>query len=113
MSPIPTSNAAVQSQEANQALLQALQEMKLEFSQALDHINNTRNHNNNNGRNGGGRFRYRRNTNCYCWTHGACTHHGRDCRNQAEGHKSDATFNNRLDGSDRYCRTSNNKNITN
>ena len=28
----------------------------------------------------------------YCWTHGACDHWGRHCRNKAQGHIDDANF---------------------
>jgi hypothetical protein len=35
----------------------------------------------------------------YCWTHGACAHEGCDCRSPAEGHKPEATFQNRMNGS--------------
>jgi len=38
-------------------------------------------------------------TNRYCWTHGACGHNGHECKHHANGHKSDATFQNRMDGS--------------
>ena len=39
----------------------------------------------------------------YCWTHGCCTHHGKDCKNKAEGHDDNATFRNRLGGSNKNC----------
>ena len=38
----------------------------------------------------------------YCWTHGNWGHHGSQCRNKAEGHKDEATKNNRLGGSNAY-----------
>ena len=60
--PAPSLNAA-QQPDPNQALLLALQDMKLEFAQALQHINNNKNNTHQNG--GEGRFHYRRNTNCY------------------------------------------------
>ena len=37
----------------------------------------------------------------YCWTHGLCNHKGSECRAPAEGHKNNATFENRLGGSNR------------
>ena len=40
----------------------------------------------------------------YCWTHGACAHAYKDCRNKKPGHKDDANFNNRMDGSDYFCK---------
>ena len=38
----------------------------------------------------------------YCWTHGA-GHSGRNCMNPAEGHQADATFRNRMGGSNYGC----------
>ena len=35
----------------------------------------------------------------YCWTHGWCAHHGRQCRNKADGHKDAATITNCMNGS--------------
>ena len=48
----------------------------------------------------------RRNPNLtkYCWTHGLCSHSSNECRTKADGHKNNATLQNRLGGS--------NKNIT-
>ena len=37
----------------------------------------------------------------YCWTHGWCNHFGRDCRSKAEGHRDEATRDNRMGGSTR------------
>lgn len=103
----PSLNATQQQQYTNLTLLQALQDMKLEFTQAVKHMNSMNNNTtNNNG--GGGRYCYCRNTNRYCWTHGACNHHGRDCRHPGEGRKQQATFNNRIGGSDKYCRKTGN-----
>ena len=39
----------------------------------------------------------------YCWTHGACAHTGHECNHPKEGHKKDATFTNRMDGSTKDC----------
>ena len=49
---------------------------------------NNNNHNNNRRNNN----RYNKNGR-YCWTHGACDHWGRNCRNKANGHIDEATFN--------------------
>ncbi|GFH54654.1 hypothetical protein CTEN210_11130 [Chaetoceros tenuissimus] len=38
----------------------------------------------------------------YCWTHGACNHKSAECRNKAEGHKDEATKNNRMGGSTNF-----------
>ncbi len=35
----------------------------------------------------------------YCWTHGLCHHHSKDCRMKANGHKNEATVDNRMGGS--------------
>ena len=35
----------------------------------------------------------------YCWTHGLCHHHSKDCRSKADGHKDTATLDNRMGGS--------------
>ena len=47
----------------------------------------------------------RRITNLYCWTHGGCNHLSKDCKRRARGHKTNATFENRLGGSAAYCST--------
>ena len=39
----------------------------------------------------------------YCWTHGGCNHEGRDCRTPRRGHQVDATFENKMNGSNYYC----------
>ena len=40
----------------------------------------------------------------YCWTHGA-GHSGWNCRNPADGHRPEATFNNRMGGNNFGCFT--------
>ena len=39
----------------------------------------------------------------YCWSHGACNHLGANCHNPKPGHKNDATFKNRMGGSNYFC----------
>ena len=34
----------------------------------------------------------------YCWTHGLCSHNGRECSNPTQGHQADATLENRMGG---------------
>ena len=34
----------------------------------------------------------------YCWTHGSCNHEGNNCNTPADGHKENATFENRMGG---------------
>ena len=41
----------------------------------------------------------------YCWTHGWCAHEGKDCNSKAEGHKDDATLDNKLGGSTKNFET--------
>ena len=50
------------------------------------------------------RKRIRRILDHYCWTHGAGNHKSCDCRNKKEGHKDNATFDNRMGGSNAYCK---------
>jgi predicted RNA-binding protein with RPS1 domain len=37
----------------------------------------------------------------YCWTHGKCKHSGAICKHKKEGHKDDATMENKMGGSTR------------
>ena len=39
----------------------------------------------------------------YCWSHGACAHTGSECNHPKEGHKKEATFENRMAGSTKDC----------
>ena len=41
----------------------------------------------------------------YCWTHGWCAHSGMDCNSKAEGHKEEATLENKMGGSTKNCVT--------
>ena len=43
-------------------------------------------------------------TDKYCWTHGACGHHGKNCRGKAQGHKDAATFEDKVGGSKAHCK---------
>ena len=45
----------------------------------------------------------RKNTSKYCWSHGACSHTGRECNAPKPGHQSDATFENKMGGSTLCC----------
>ena len=61
-------------------------------------------YNNNNNFNNR-RFTNNRNKNGrYCWTHGACDHWGRNCRNKANGHRDDASFQNLMGGNTKNVR---------
>ena len=39
----------------------------------------------------------------YCWTCGCCTHWSKNCPKKAKGHKNEATFKNRMGGSNANC----------
>ena len=39
----------------------------------------------------------------YCWTHGCCNHWSRHCKNKKDGHQNEATFKNRMGGSNDNC----------
>ena len=39
----------------------------------------------------------------YCWSCGCCPHWGKDCTSKKAGHKNEATFKNRMNGSDEKC----------
>ena len=51
----------------------------------------------------------RNQTDKYCWSHGACGHDGKDCRNKKPGHRDEATFANRLGGSTFFCKQAEDK----
>ena len=55
------------------------------------------------GGSGGGRYCRQRNSGKYCWTNGSCGHNGTNCRNKSDGHKNDATFQNKQGGSTKNC----------
>ena len=63
------------------------------------------NFNNRGGRSGrrgrGGRGNDNGRERKYCWTHGLCSHNGRECSNPAQGHQQDATLENRMGGNTR------------
>ena len=48
-------------------------------------------------------YRTRTNVSKYCWSHGACSHTGKECTKRNNGHKEEATFKNKLGGSIRFC----------
>ena len=45
----------------------------------------------------------RRTTDQYCWTHGGCAHPSDKCAAKAQGHKNNATFDNKMGGSKAFC----------
>ena len=40
----------------------------------------------------------------YCWMHGAGTHDGYGCTRPAVGHKKEATFKNKMGGTQKHCK---------
>ena len=69
--------------------------------QALSEITKQNKNNPNGG--GGSGYRKRKNITKYCWSHGACAHSSADCNNKKSGHKDEATFANKMEGSTRFC----------
>ena len=53
---------------------------------------------------GGRPTRHRRTVSKYCWTHGACAHDGKECKNKSPGHHDGATFANKMGGSTTFCK---------
>ena len=51
----------------------------------------------------GGGYCKRKNVSKYCWTQGVCSHDSSSCNNKAPGHQNNATFQNKLGGSTRFC----------
>ena len=90
--------------------------VQLEMLKILRQLQNNNNNNNdaNDGNNNNNRNRRRRKTpdnathprpkiDKYCWSHGGCDHLSKDCKRQAAGHQTNATFANRMGGSNAYC----------
>ena len=42
-------------------------------------------------------------TDKYCWTHGECNHNSNECQRKTNRHHDNATFSNRMSGSNAYC----------
>ena len=70
----------------------------------IDNRNSTSTHvTSNNNNNGNRKPKKARNIQKYCWTHGACSHHGNECNKPADGHKKEATFITMMGGSTKNC----------
>ena len=102
----PSSEPSVQLANAttvdtNQQILQLLRTMQQQLTS-----NNTPNNSERRGRNrrtpDNASFN-RRVKDKYCWTHGACNHASGDCSRKAPGHRDEATFANRMGGSNAFC----------
>ena len=113
----PSANATT---TTNDEILQLLRQMRQQMSFPQDHHNTGRGSRNGMGRGfgrgnrsrgrGGGRgnhgnprHRARRNTNHYCWTHGACAHDSAHCNYPDPGHQMEATFDDKKGGNTYYC----------
>jgi hypothetical protein len=55
------------------------------------------------GRNKDKKGKNSKNTQNYCWSHGACSHIGKDCNNPSAGHQKEVTFINMMSGSTNNC----------
>ena len=94
------------------SLQQEVSGLKAQNNNQNNYQNNPNNYQNNpnNGNykgNNPNNYQGRRFTNKYCWSHGACGHDGKVCRFKKENHKDDATFKNRMNGSNHYCNETN------
>ena len=87
-------------------ILKLLQQMQLSMNQQQE---------SGQGGNNRGRRRQRRKTpddasfnrtqiDKYCWTHGACNHTSAECMQRANGHQANATKDNRMGGSNAFCK---------
>ena len=115
----------VEHQVANAAVTTIQQQMLqiLQAMQATQNANAANDEGNANGQNGGGcNERRRRNrrtpdnaafdrqdTTHYCHTHGGCNHSSSECNRRAPGHRTNAIFANRMDGSNAFCTQVNNE----
>ena len=104
--PVTDKPASSMNATINQNVLLALKQLlKDELQQQLkSNQGDRRNDYGNGGRKNNTRKRQRRNVSKYCWTHGACSHEGKDCENKNSGHKDDATFQNKKGGSTYFCK---------
>ena len=118
VSPLTNTGTAFYSTEQNMIIPSLIQQMTQMQSMMMNmqtsicgSVNETQASGRGKNRNGRGRGRGRGNGNGgrtgylplthYCWTHGWCRHNGTECSAPAEGHKPEATRNNRMGGSAR------------
>ena len=96
----PTLNS-VSSDKVMLEMVKLLKEIKDDMKEVKSNNKRKRNsQNNNNNNNNNNRFKRDK----YCWSHGACNHDSKSCRRRLEGHQEEATFNNRMGGSNRFCK---------
>ena len=94
----PSVNSAV-SDVTMQSMQKQLDLMQTMLMQCMQSTSSSQNHNNSSRRNRTNPSSSNPNQCKYCWTHGWCNHFGKDCRSKADGHKDEATKNNRMGGS--------------
>ena len=129
MVPVAQESAAeqhnVEQQVANAAVTSVQQQMFeiLQATQVTQNATATNNGGNTNNNNGGGENSRRQlnrrtpdnvtfarqDTSKYCHTHGGCNHYSSECNRRAPGHKTNATFTDRMGGSNAFCTSANNK----
>ena len=80
-------------------MMKLLKEIKDDMKDVKSNNNKQKRNSQNNDNNN---TRYRRDK--YCWSHGACNHDSKNCRKRLQGHKEEATFNDRMGGSDKFCK---------
>ena len=88
-----TQEVANATTDVNAAILLLLQQMR-----------NDMNTSTNGGGNNQRKQQGRKNVSKYCWTHGACAHASKDCKSPSDGHKAEATFENKMGGETKYCK---------
>ena len=86
-----------------QMLQQTVKELKLagppsNITSDTSTITSTTSSSNNNPR-----YSFKRPFHMYCHTHGLCAHSGKQCNDPGSNHKKEATYFNRMNGSDRNC----------
>ena len=92
VTPLTTASAnSVQHDKIQLKMLQILERIDSKLDNQLDNKS-------------GNNKRTRRALDHYCWTHGAGNHKSSECRNKKEGHKDNATIDNRQGGSNAYCK---------
>eukprot|EP00957_Ditylum_brightwellii_P031033 2351862-Ditylum_brightwellii.AAC.1 len=112
----PVANAVMQQQQTNPAYPYPMHPTMPMWQQLFQNVTNIpqQHQDGNCCRKGGGQkhkcqqqqqqqYQYQPITNKYCWTHGGCNHFGPKCHTPAQGHRSDATFQNKMGGSTTNC----------
>ena len=100
-------NAMSQQSQTIPQLIAQIQQMQSTMTALQQQMNNSNTNQNTNNRNNQSSDntsnRKRRNISKYCWSHGACSHTSFECTKRRDGHKEDATSENKKGGSTYYC----------